>query len=93
MVPLGSRSVGRFRDGGHLALSLGIEVSGRHSPTLEDAVDEHVSILGINLPEASLAWFILLSGHFHEALVERQVVADGVLWKTEQVISTMLKTY
>lgn len=54
-------------------------VVGRHPPALEDAIDKHVSILRINLPEASLSRLVLLSGDLLETLVEGQVVTNRVL--------------
>lgn len=51
----------------------------RHPPAFEDAVDEHVGILRIDLPKASFPWLILLSRDLLETLVEGQVVTDGVL--------------
>lgn len=53
-----------------------VVVVSRHPPAFEDAVDEHVSILWIDLPEASLPRLILLSRDFLETLVEGQVVTD-----------------
>lgn len=51
----------------------------RHPPAFEDTIDKHISILRINLPEASFPRLVLLSGDLFEALVEGQVVANGVL--------------
>lgn len=57
----------------------------RHPPTFEDAIDEHVGILRINLPEASLSRLVFLSGDLLETLVEGQVVTNRVLcWKQKQ---------
>lgn len=56
-----------------------VVVVGRHPPAFENAVDEHVSILWINLPEASLPWLVFLSGDLLETLVEGQVVTNRVL--------------
>lgn len=51
-------------------------VVSRYPPSFEDAIDKHVSILRINLPEASLPRLIFLSGDLLEALVEGQVVTN-----------------
>lgn len=53
-----------------------VVVVRRHPPALEDPVDEHVSILWINLPEAPLPWLVFLSGDLLETLVEGQVVTN-----------------
>lgn len=59
-----------------LSVRVAAVVVGRHPPALEDAIDEHVCVLRVNLPEASFAWLVFLPGHLLEALVERQVVAN-----------------
>lgn len=58
------------------ATAAAVVVVSRHPPAFEDAIDEHVSILWIDLPEASLPRLILLSRDFLETLVEGQVVTD-----------------
>jgi len=59
-------------------------VVGRNPPAFEDAVDEHVRVLRINLPEASFPRLVLLSRDLLETLVERQVVTDRVLGKKKK---------
>ena len=61
------------------AATAAVIVVSRHPPAFEDAVDEHVSILRIDLPEAPLPRLVFLSGDLLETLVERQVVANRVL--------------
>jgi hypothetical protein len=61
-----------------------VEMVGGHPAALEDTVHKHVGVLGIDLPEAPLPRLVLLPGHLEEALVEGQVVADGVLQVTTQ---------
>lgn len=58
------------------ATAVAVVVVGRHPPAFEDTIDEHVSILWINLPKAALAWLILLPRDFLETLVEGQVVTN-----------------
>lgn len=67
------------------ALSLGAEICGRHPPSLEDTIDKHVGVLRVNLPEPPLPRLILLPGHLHEALVQRQIVANRILEEIEIV--------
>lgn len=43
------------------------------------AVFEHILVLRVQRPVVALAFAAPLSGHLHEALVEAEVVADGVL--------------
>lgn len=61
------------------AAAAAVVVVSRHPPAFEDAVDEHVSVLRIDLPEAPLPRLVFLSGDLLETLVERQVVANRVL--------------
>lgn len=61
------------------AAAAAVVVVSRYPPSFEDAIDKHVSILRINLPEASLSWLIFLSGDLLETLVEGQVVTNRVL--------------
>ena len=49
------------------------------APLLEDAVDEHVAVFWVDLPEPALAWLVLPTRHLLEALVQRQVVTYRVL--------------
>lgn len=43
------------------------------------AVVEHVIRVRIQCPVAALSGFLVVARHFHEALVQTQVVANGVL--------------
>ncbi len=43
------------------------------------AVLKHIQALGVQRPVASFAGPALLSGHLDEAIIQREVVADGVL--------------
>lgn len=55
-----------------------------HSPFLVGATQKTLGILWVNFPEAALPRLVFLPRNFDEALVERQVVADGVLKKTSR---------
>lgn len=61
------------------AAAAAVVVVSRYPSAFEDTIDKHVSILRINLPEASFPWLIFLSGDLLETLVEGQVVTNGVL--------------
>lgn len=43
------------------------------------AILEHVFAVGVQSPVVSFAWFSFLSRDFHEAVVQAQVVTNGVL--------------
>ena len=67
-----------------ITLRFGLDLDGQlaervASPLLEDTVLELVCVRGVDPPEASLAWLVLLARNLLETLVERQVVADGIL--------------
>jgi len=49
------------------------------SPAQVAAVVEHVVAVWIERPVAALARLLIVARHFDEALVQRQVVPDGVL--------------
>lgn len=59
-----------------------------HSSFLVSTTQEALSVLRVDLPETTLAWFILLPRHLDETLVERQIVSNGVL-KTEMYIYSL----
>lgn len=45
----------------------------------ETSVLEHVSAAGVQSPEAALTWLVWAAGDFDEAVVEGQVMTQGVL--------------
>lgn len=61
------------------AAAVVVVVVSRHPSAFEDAIDKHICILWIDLPEASLPWLVFLSGDLPETLVEGQVVTNRVL--------------
>lgn len=50
-----------------------------HPPLFGSTVLEPVSIFGVKLPKPTFPWLTLLPGHLDEALVQGEVVPDGVL--------------
>lgn len=60
--------------------------AGRSS-FLEDAVHKRVGILGVQAPKAAFSRLILAPRHFKEALVEGQVMADGILMREREIFS------
>lgn len=56
-----------------------VDLHRRHPAFFEGPVHEPVSILRVNFPEPTFPWLILLTGHLDEALVQGQVVPDGIL--------------
>ena len=43
------------------------------------SIVEHVVAVWVKAPVAALAWLLVVPRNLHEALVQRQVVSDGVL--------------
>lgn len=64
------------------ALQGGVDLDRGHPPLLVGTAEEVFGVLRVDLPEAPFARLVLLPGDFDEALVERQVVSDGVLKHT-----------
>lgn len=60
--------LGRRRDG-----------TSRRPSLLEYTVHKRVGVLRVQLPETAFAWLVLAARHFQEALIEGEVVADGIL--------------
>ena len=60
-------------------------------PSPQAPIHEHVPAGWIQHPVVSLPWFPLLSRNLHKALIQRQVVADGVLPALLSVFSVVGK--
>jgi len=85
LYPAGRRVPSVFGEPVSAASRGGVAVAvGRHPAALEDAVDEHVAALRVQLPEAALPRLVLPPRNLPEALVEGQVVADGVLEEEQE---------
>ena len=63
----------------YLSISQSILLLETFSPPEEGPVVEHVVAVGVEAPVAALARLLVVPGHLHEALVEGEVVSDGVL--------------
>ena len=59
-------------------------------PLLEYTIHQGICIFRVEPPEAALAWLVFAARHLEEALVQRQVVTDGVLWKPKYTIIVRL---
>ncbi|TNN40560.1 Zonadhesin [Liparis tanakae] len=61
------------------ALQRRVDLDRRHPPLLVGAAQEALGVLRVDPPEASFPRLVLLPRNLDEALVEGQVVSDGVL--------------
>lgn len=63
-----------------------------HPAFFESSIDQSVCILRINLPEATFSRFIFLSWYLDEALIQGQVVPNGILkFKRQSLIWVALE--
>ena len=63
----------------YLSVSQSILLLEAFPPPQERSVVEHVVAVRVEAPVAPLARLLVVPGHLHEALVEGEVVPDGVL--------------
>lgn len=65
-------------------LQSGVDLNRGHPAFLIGAAHEALGVLRVDLPETTFSRFVFLSRDFDEALVQRQVVTNGVLRKEIQ---------
>lgn len=70
-----------------------VDLDRWHSPLLIGATQEALSVLWVNLPKTSFPGLVLLPRHLDEALVEGQVVSDGVLKTETHIFTSSHQTY
>lgn len=64
---------------GLLLFALGILLLEAAAATQERSVVKHVVGVRVQSPVAALSWLLIIPGHLHKALVQTEIVANGVL--------------